>query len=81
MTIYNPSLRQEPRYEPAAVLPVTRDTSLLDWLQETHRLIPREKEDPQLEPLNDDVEISELMDVDDHLYDDVEDDLDLSDED
>jgi hypothetical protein len=44
-------------------------------------LIPREKEDPQLEPLNDDVEISELMDVDDHLYDDVEDDLDLSDED
>lgn len=81
MTIYNPSLRQEPRYEPAAVLPIIRDASLLDWLQETHRLIPREKEDPRLETLNDDVEISELMDVDDHLYDDTEDDLNLSDED
>jgi hypothetical protein len=76
--LYNPSLRKEPRYEPAAVIPVTRHTSLLDWLYETNRIIPREKEDPQREPLNDDVEISELMDVDDNSYDDE---LEISDED
>ena len=76
--LYNDSLRKEPRYEPAAVIPVTRHTSLLDWLYETNRIIPREKEDPQREPLNDDVEISELMDVDDNSYDDE---LEISDED
>ncbi|MGL5033835.1 MAG: DUF3134 domain-containing protein [Microcystaceae cyanobacterium] len=80
--MYNPSLRQEPRYEPAAVLPVTRDTSLIDWLKETNRLIFREKEDTPVEVLTDDVEISELMDVDDNPYDDdLDDDAGLSDED
>ena len=79
--MYNPSLRQEPRYEPAAVLPVTRDTSLIDWLKETNRLIAREKEDSPIELLTDDVEISELMDVDDPLYDDDGDDVGLDDED
>ena len=68
--LYNESLRKEPRYEPAAVIPVTRHTSLLDWLHETNRIIPREKEEAQREPLNDDVDISELMDVDDNSYDD-----------
>lgn len=80
--MYNPSLRQEARYEPAAVLPVTRHSSLLDWLKETNRLIPREKDDSQREILSDEMEISELMDVDDSGYDDdFDDDLDLSDED
>jgi hypothetical protein len=49
---YNDSLRKEPRYEPAAVIPVTRHTSLLDWLHETNRIIPREKEEALREPLN-----------------------------
>ncbi len=81
--MYNPSLRQEPRYEPAAVLPITRETSLLDWLRASNRLIFREKEESLAEVLLDDVEISELMgDVDDGLYeDDLDDDLDLSDDD
>lgn len=79
--LYNPSLRKEPRYEPAAVIPITRHTSLLDWLNETNRMIPREKEDPQRQPLSDDVEISELMDVDDNSYDDDTEDLDTSDDD
>ena len=81
--MYNPSLRQEPRYEPAAVLPITRETSLLDWLRASNRLIFREKEEVLTEVLLDDVEISELMgDVDDGLYDyDLDDDLDLSDDD
>ncbi|MEB3249610.1 MAG: DUF3134 domain-containing protein [Microcystaceae cyanobacterium] len=81
--MYNPSLRQEPRYEPAAVLPITRETSLLDWLRTSNRLIFREKEESVAEVLLDDVEISELMgDVDDGLYDDdLDDDLDLTDDD
>ncbi len=80
--MYNPSLRQEPRYEPAAVIPVTRHTSLLSWLEETNRIIPREKEELQRETLKDDVDISELMEVDDHSYDDDDDvDLNLSDDD
>ena len=81
--MYNPSLRQEPRYEPAAVLPITRETSLLDWLRASNRLIFREKEESLTEVLLDDVEISELMgDVDDGLYDDdLDDDLDLGDDD
>ncbi|BFM39992.1 DUF3134 domain-containing protein [Synechocystis sp. LKSZ1] len=83
MSKYNPSVRQEPRYEPAAVLPITRDTSLLDWLQATNRLIPREPlEESSLDLLEEEVDITELMDGDDHLYDDDgDDDLDLSDDD
>ncbi len=75
MKKYSPSLRQEPRFEPAAVLPITRDTSLIDWLEQTNRLIPREPVEAIITPpLDEDVDISELMDGDDHLYDDVSDD-------
>jgi hypothetical protein len=67
--MYNPSLRQEPRYEPAAVIPLKQNSSLLNWLVANDRLIMREHEDRE-SLLQDDVEISELMDVDDHVYDD-----------
>jgi hypothetical protein len=74
--MYNPSLRQEARYEPASVIPINKDTSLLDWLAATHRLIPRETQESE-DLLEEDIEISELMDVDDHVYDDLDDDDDL----
>jgi hypothetical protein len=67
--MYNPSLTQEPRYEPAAVLPLTQDSSLLDWLSATGRLIPRDREEGTGLP-EEDLEIAELMDVDSHIYDD-----------
>lgn len=38
----NRALSQKPRYEPADVISLTRDHTLLDWLQESGRLIPRE---------------------------------------
>lgn len=69
----NPSLRQEPRYEPAAVLPVTRNTSILDWLSATGRLVARDKEKEEYistDLLDEEIDLSELMDVDDSLYDD-----------
>lgn len=38
----NPALLQEPRYEPAIVIPLKQEASLLDWLKASGRLIPRE---------------------------------------
>ncbi|BAP17386.1 MAG: DUF3134 domain-containing protein [cyanobacterium endosymbiont of Epithemia adnata isolate EadnSB Bon19] len=68
--MYNPSWRQEPRYEPAVVIPVKYDSSILDWLKTNDRLIPCEQE-TLIIPLKEDEEISELMDVDDS-YDDID---------
>ena len=38
----NPALVQEPRYEPAIVIPLKQEASLLDWLKANDRLIARE---------------------------------------
>jgi hypothetical protein len=65
--MYNPSLIKESRYEPAAVIPLKRDSSLLDWLSATGRLIPREREEGE-GIVAEDAEISDLIDVDDQLY-------------
>jgi hypothetical protein len=70
----NPALRQEPRYEPATVIPLKHESSFLDWLSANGRLIPRETED-SASYLADDEEIAELMDVDDDPY--LEDDDDF----
>jgi hypothetical protein len=76
--MYNPSLRRESRYEPAAVLPVTREESLIDWLESNNRLIYRDIEEGTTRNISDeDVDIAELMDGDDNLYaDDSNDDMD-----
>jgi hypothetical protein len=70
--LHNPSLRQEARYEPATVIPLKQESSLLDWLVANNRLVARESQDNDLN-LEDDEEISELMDVDDDNYLDEED--------
>lgn len=58
----NPSLRQEPRYEPATVIPLKQDTSLLDWLEANKRLMPRESAESENEKyLQEDEEIAQLM--------------------
>ena len=56
----NPALRQEPRYEPAPVIPLKQDGSLLDWLEAQGRIIFREEKiiEPQRQ---EDEEISELI--------------------
>jgi hypothetical protein len=69
--MYNPSLRREARYEPAAVLPVTREQTLINWLESNNRLIQREIEEGSTSNISDeDVDIAELMDGDDNLYSD-----------
>jgi hypothetical protein len=66
----NPSLRREPRYEPAAVIPLKDESGLLDWLKQTGRLKYREQiKDIEPELLEQDEEIAELIDVDDYTDD------------
>jgi len=72
--MYNPSLRQQPRDHQAEVIPLNQHTSLLDWLESQGRLLAREPQDDSL--LEDEEEISELMDVDDSTYDDDDDMID-----
>ncbi len=58
----NPSLSQEPRYEPATVIPLKQDISLLDWLEQNNRLMPRESLESENEKyLEEDEEIARLM--------------------
>jgi len=63
----NPALSQESRYEPAAVIPLKRDGSLLAWLESNGRLLPREQVESEPLPALDDSEedIAGLMGVDD----------------
>jgi hypothetical protein len=70
--MYNPSLRQIPRHLPAEVIPLKQQSSLLDWLESTNRLLARDTQEPDY--LHEE-EISELMAVEDSPYDDLEDDI------
>lgn len=74
--MYNPSLRQSPRHEPAEVIPLKQESSLLDWLEATGRLLARDAQDPDDYLLDEEPEISDLMGGDDSPYDDIDDDVD-----
>ncbi|BAQ60041.1 hypothetical protein GM3708_447 [Geminocystis sp. NIES-3708] len=73
----NPALRKEKRYEPAPVIPLKQDGSLLDWLDANNRIIYRDREEKEekILPLGmpEDEEISDLIEGED---DDFEADLD-----
>ena len=64
----NPALRQEPRYEPAPVIPLKQDGSLLDWLEAQGRIIFREEKIHEV-PGQEDEEISELIEGEEIEYD------------
>ena len=68
----NPALVQEPRYEPAIVIPLKQEASLLDWLKANNRLIPREPVETEKVKSDDDLDV--LMDGDDDDFDDDSDD-------
>ncbi|AMW27131.1 MULTISPECIES: DUF3134 domain-containing protein [Arthrospira] len=69
----NPSLRETPSHEPADVIPSKQQVSLLDWLTQTGRLIPRDTvQEPVSSYRPDEEEISELI-VDDASYVDEDD--------
>lgn len=63
----NSALREEPRDQRAAVIPLKNESSLLDWLESSGRLIARDQQEPDY--LDDEEEIAGLMDPDDMSYD------------
>ena len=68
----NPALVQEPRYEPAIVIPIKREASLIDWLKANNRLIPRETVEV-VEKVKADDDLDVLMDGDDDDFIDDDD--------
>ena len=70
----NPALVQEPRYEPAIVIPLKQEASLLDWLKANNRIIPREVIEPEKVKSDDDLDV--LMDGEDEDFVDADDDGD-----
>lgn len=73
--IYNPSLREDPIDQPAAVIPTKHETSILDWLESTGRLLARD-EVPAQDYSEEGEDIDGLI-VDDVPYDDDFDDDDI----
>lgn len=69
-------LREEPREQKAAVIRSKHESSLLDWLESSGRLIARDIQEPEFP---EEEEISGLIDVDDVTYDDIDDDTDALD--
>lgn len=65
----NPALTQEARYEPASVIPLKRDTSLLDWLQDTGRLLPRDQVEGE-QMMEEEEEIDALIETEESDYED-----------
>lgn len=64
----NPALVQEPRYEPAIVIPLKQEASLLDWLKASNRLITREPVEVEKEKVKSDEDLDELMDGEDDVF-------------
>ncbi len=72
--VKNPALSQEPRYEPAMVMPVKQKESLLDWLRANNRLIAREDSEPDKIEAHDEMEEMLDSEVDDFVDDDLDED-------
>ncbi len=80
--MYNPALREQPRHRPAAVIPLNQESSILAWLEQTGRMVPRDTQDDKFS--NDEEEVVDLIgsegildDFSDDLSDDLSDDDDL----
>jgi hypothetical protein len=73
----NPSLREQPRKQPAPIMESREDASILGWLENSGRLMERE---PQ-EKIPDDEEMEEINALMSGDSDDFEVDDDTSDED
>lgn len=72
----NSPLREEPRNQRAAVIPLKQESSLLDWLQSNGRLIARDVHEPDFS--DEEEEISEFLGGEDGIGDlDYDDDDDI----
>lgn len=57
----NPSLREEPRNQQAGVVSAKQQPSILDWLEQSGRLIAREG--PELAPVTEEEEVEEITEL------------------
>ncbi|MFN6569952.1 hypothetical protein A6770_30835 [Nostoc minutum NIES-26] len=71
----NSPLREEPRNQRAAVIPLKQESSLLDWLQSNGRLIARDVHEPDFS--DEEEEISEFLGGEDGIDLDYDDDDDV----
>ncbi|MGJ3254473.1 MAG: DUF3134 domain-containing protein [Elainellaceae cyanobacterium] len=55
----NPALHEYPRRKPSPIIPQPTETSILDWLEASNRLLAREESD--FDYSDDEAEINELM--------------------
>jgi hypothetical protein len=62
--LHNPALHTEPRNQEPAIIPPRKDSSLLDWLSETGRLVAREAGEHHYEEIEEE-ELEELMETTD----------------
>lgn len=71
--MHNSPLREEPREQRATVIPVKSESSLIDWLQATGRLISRDNQEPEY-LLDEEDDVAGLLESDDvgDLYEDDE---------
>ena len=60
--VHNPALQAEPRNQPPAIIPPRQDSSLLDWLSKTGRLVAREVGEHYHEEIEEE-ELEELMEM------------------
>lgn len=63
----NPNFREEPRFEKAAVLPMTNRENILDWLQSKGRVVARQTIEvaPQLDEAEDEYNLMDEEDTED----------------
>jgi len=73
--MHNPSLRSYPRKQPARVIPNLRRESILEWLESSGRMMPREKEERELKR-DEEAEITDLIAGDDGFEEEDDDDDD-----
>ena len=76
LLVYNPSLRLIPRHEPADVIPSQQDSSLIDWLEISGRMLPRDPSETDTKYLEVEEEFPELTTFEDNSTDDEESDTD-----
>lgn len=76
----NSPLREEPRNQRAAVIPLKQETSLIDWLQSSGRIIARDVHEPDFQ--DEEEEISEFLGGEDGIadFDDDDDDIGIADD-
>jgi hypothetical protein len=56
-TVNNPSLRFTPRHEPGEVIPTKQETSIIDWLEASGRMMPRDTEEEELIEAEEDLDL------------------------